>query len=194
MILESIVTTWNADRHVNVAPMGPRVDATLRQVTLRPFQTSTTFRNLQQLGQGVLHVTDDVLLFARAAVGLLDPMPELVPATLVQGMILRDACRALEFRVTNIDASQARAQITVEIVCEHRLRDFIGFNRAKHAVIEAAILATRLHLLPREDVDGELRRLQIIVEKTAGDQELAAFAFLVDYVASVQAAIPKGER
>ena len=63
-------------------------------------------------------------------------------------------------------------------------RDFIGFNRACHAVLEAAIYATRVHLLPRAFLEGELARLQIIVDKTAGPRELEAMALLTDYIRS----------
>jgi len=61
-------------------------------------------------------------------------------------------------------------------------REFIGFNRARHAVLEAAIYATRLHLLPRSFIDSELARLQVIVDKTAGPQELEAMALLTEYI------------
>ena len=64
-----------------------------------------------------------------------------------------------------------------------RLRDFFGFNRAKHAVVEAAILATRIHLLAAEEIAAEFRKLGVIVGKTGGDQEKEAFAFLERYVA-----------
>ena len=45
---------------------------------------------------------------------------------------------------------------------------FQGFNRAQAAVIEGAVLVSRLHLLPRAEVEAELARLEIIVGKTAG--------------------------
>lgn len=61
-------------------------------------------------------------------------------------------------------------------------REFIGFNRARHAVLEAAIYATRLHLLPRDLVESELARLQVIVDKTAGPAEHEAMSLLADHV------------
>jgi hypothetical protein len=66
-------------------------------------------------------------------------------------------------------------------------REFIGFNRARNAVLEAAIHVTRLHLLPKAFIESELARLKVIVDKTAGPEELEAMAFLVDYVASEHA-------
>ncbi len=182
MILEGIVTTVDAEGAVNIAPMGPRVDAAMKRLTLRPFQTSQTYRNLKTHGEGVFHVTDDVLLLAQAAVGAIEPPPMLIPATQVRGQILQDACRFYEFRVRRIDDAQERTEIDAEVVTTGRLRDFFGFNRAKHAVVEAAILATRIHLLPADEIQAEFKRLTILVEKTGGKQEHTAFRFLQDYV------------
>jgi hypothetical protein len=49
-------------------------------------------------------------------------------------------------------------------------------------VLEAAILATRTHLLPAEEIRQELARLQVIVDKTAGPREREAMAFVTEYV------------
>lgn len=182
MILEGIVTTISPTGDVHIAPMGPRVDADMRRFLLRPFHTSQTFRNLRVHGEGVLHVTDDVLLLARAALGQLVALPPLMPARAVRGWVLRDACRAYEFRVVSIDDHAERASIEVAVVYHGTLRDFFGFNRAKHAVVEAAILATRTDFLPLHEIEAEYRKLAVIVEKTGGDQEKEAFEFLHAYV------------
>jgi hypothetical protein len=187
MILEGIVTTISAAGEVNIAPMGPEVEldpasGELRRFTLRPFRTAQTFANLLAHGEGVLHVTDDVLLLARSAVGLLEPLPGLRPATTVRGWVLEDACRAHEFRVLSCNAQAERARFEVEVVHASRLRDFFGFNRAKHAVVEAAILATRTAFLAREEITEAYGKLAVLVEKTGGPQEHAAFAFLRQYV------------
>ena len=182
MILEGIVTTLNADDSPNISPMGPLVDPAITHFTLRPFQTSTTYKNLLRTGEGVLHVTDDVELLARAAIGRLEPLPPLVPATAVRGVILADACRWFAFRVTHLDNANERTTIECDVIDQGRIRDFFGFNRAKHAVIEAAILATRINILPADQIRDEMRRLAIPVEKTAGEQEKRTFALLREYV------------
>ncbi len=149
---------------------------------LRPFRTAQTYRNLVSHPEGVLHVTDDVLLLARAAVGALDPAPPVEPATHVRGWLLRDCCRWYEFRIAARDDSADRARLDAEVVHVGRVRDFFGLNRAMHAVVEAAILATRLTLLPREEVEVSYRKLAVLVDKTGGPRERAAFAFLEEYV------------
>ena len=178
LILEGLVTTRSPQGAMHLAPMGPRVDADWRRLLLRPFPTSQTYRNLLAHGEGVLHVTDDVLLLARAALGAVETPPDCFPAQRVGGFVLKDACRFYEFAVRAIDDSGERVQIEAEVVHSGRLREFFGFNRAKHAVVEAAILATRLHLLPHDEVAAEFRKFRVIVDKTGGPAEHEALDFL----------------
>ncbi|MFP6672572.1 MAG: DUF447 domain-containing protein [Pirellulaceae bacterium] len=182
MILEAIVTTLNADQSVNVSPMGPLVDASMKEFTLRPYETSMTCQNLQRTRQGVLHVTDDVELLARAAINQLDPLPEMVAATAVEGSILVAACRWYAFEVVSLDDRNEPVTMQCQVVESGRQRDFFGFNRAKHAVLEAAILATRVQFLPAALIRSQLEQLAVIVGKTAGAQEQRAFDLLQDYV------------
>ena len=183
MILEGIVTTKNADRSFNVAPMGPRVDESFTTLILRPFQTSQTYRNLKAHSCGVFHVIDDVQLLARAAIGSLNPLPETFPAKTIDGFVLKSTCRWYEFTIESFDDRQERTSLTARVVHSGRIRDFFGFNRAKHAVVEAAILATRMHLLPRQDILDQFATLKVIVKKTAGPREVEAFELLERYVA-----------
>jgi hypothetical protein len=183
MILEGIVTTTATDGTTHIAPMGPRVDPEMRHLLLRPFRTAQTYRNLKRLGEGVFNVTDDVLLLARAALGPVEPAPALGPAAQVKGQVLQDACRFYEFRVVAIDEREERVRMEAEVVYAGRLRDFLGFNRAKHAVVEAAILATRTAFLPHTEIEAEFRKLAVIVDKTGGPQEQEAMAFLWAHLA-----------
>jgi hypothetical protein len=192
MILEGLVSTISADGAINLAPMGPRValsaQGALERFTLRPFRTAQTYRNLMEHGEGVLHITDDVLLLARAALGVLDPLPLLDRAGTIRGWVLQDACRYHEFRITARDDSTERATLEAEVLYTGRLRDFFGFNRAKHAVVEAAILATRTAFLPLDEIEAEFRRLAVLVDKTGGPQEHEAFALLHHHVQQAKGA------
>jgi len=199
LILEGIVTTLADDGAVNVAPMGPHVPDEpgtdpLRRFVLKPFCSSQTYRNLKAHGEGVLHVTDDVLLLAQAAVAVPDPLPSLFPAEHIRGRVLRDACRYAEFRVTACEDRGERSTFEVEVLHIGRLRDFFGFNRAKHAVLEAAILATRTSFLPLESIEAEFARLVIAVEKTGGTRERQAFAFLRTHLDQVKQQRLSGSR
>jgi len=182
MILEGIVTSLDEHDELNVAPMGPIVDATFASLLFRPFRTSRTYRNLKVRPCGVFHVVDDVLLLARAAIDELPEVPAHFPAERIAGRVLSAACRWYEFEIEACDDSQERTEMRARVVHCGRLRDFFGFNRAKHAVLEGAILATRLALIPPEKVREEFARLRVIVNKTAGPQEREAFELLEGYV------------
>lgn len=184
MILEGLVTTCDVEGRPHLAPMGPIVSPDMRQLVLRPFQTSQTFAHLARSGQGVLHVTDDVELIARAAVDRLESLPAMTKADAVEGWILSDACRWYAFRIVASDTSRPRAEMTADVVAHGELRPFFGFNRAKHAVIELAIVATRIHLLPAAEIAAEFERWQPIVHKTGGAAEQRAYDFLGEYVAA----------
>ncbi|MDX1947101.1 MAG: DUF447 family protein, partial [Pirellulaceae bacterium] len=184
-ILEGIVTTLQDDGSPHFSPMGPRVDRPVTRLMLRPYRTSQTYRNLKSRGAGVFHVIDDVELMARAAIGKLESVPPVAPARCVPGVVLADACRWFEFRVTELDDAAERTTIACEVIATGAGRDFFGFNRAKHAVLEAAILATRVGILPAEQIRAELARLVPLVEKTAGEQERRAFDLLQRHLADV---------
>ena len=183
-ILEGIVTTLNADGTPNISPMGPIVDQQLYRLWLRPFRTSTTHQNLKRTRHGVFHITDDVLLLAHAAIGQPHPPLRTTHAAKVEGVILADACRWYAFEVESVDDAHERTSIVARVVDRGVQREFLGFNRAKHAVVEAAILATRVHILDPPEIMAEFDRLAPLVAKTGAAPEHEAFDFLRRYVAS----------
>ena len=179
MIVESLVTTQDADGRVNLAPMGVEWG---EAIVLKPFLDTTTFRNLVATRAAVLHLTDDVLLFVHAALG--EPRFGWHAATAVRGAVLDDACSWRELEVTSIDDTPPRSRIATRVAATGRGREFLGFNRARHAVLEGTILATRLHLRPSEEVAAEFARLAVPVAKTAGPREHEAWEWLLAYVAA----------
>lgn len=182
LILEGIVVTVDKAGQPNVAPMGPRVDRNVMRLVLRPFRSATTYHNLSATGCGVFHVTDDVLLLARAAIGGLFELPAMETVPEIACPRLADACRWWAFRVSSLDDSAERTTIECQILKSGEGRPFFGFNRAKHAVLEAAILATRVGILPADDIRREMARLAIPIEKTAGDQEREAWRVVQEFV------------
>ncbi|MFM7035437.1 MAG: DUF447 domain-containing protein [Planctomycetia bacterium] len=183
MILEGIVATSDAAGRVHLAAMGPHVDEAacrggrIERLSLRPFTTSQTASNLEAIPEGVFHLTDDVLLLTRIVTKGSDG-PSCRPATQVRGWILDDACRAYEFRITESDRSQERIRHEARVEAVHEMRPFIGFNRARHAVVEAAILITRLHLLGIDEILAQMARLAPLVEKTGGGREREAWSLI----------------
>lgn len=187
MILEGIVTTWNNDRSVNVSPMGPIVEldasGDFDRLTLRPFRTSTTYQNLRRTNLGVFHITDDVWLLAQAAVKRFSGLPEFAETNgAYRGLVLADACRWYGMKVDENDDREPRATMRAAVVERGRFRDFLGFNRGKHAVVEAAILATRVGILPAAEIAAQFVQLKTWVEKTGGEQERRAIALLDEFI------------
>ncbi len=184
MIIESIVTTVAADGTINVAPMGVEWEPVTAPdaIVLKPFLSTVTYRNVSAARTAVVNLIDDVRVFARAAIS--NPAYETTPATVVRGVVLADCCAWREVEVTTIDSTPPRSRIETTVVHAGTRRDFIGFNRARHAVLETAIYATRVHMLPREFLLAEVERLQVIVDKTAGPHEFEAMALLAGYIRS----------
>ena len=83
---------------------------------------------------------------------------------------------------------ELRPRFVCRVAHEASHAPFQGFNRAQAAVIEAAVVVSRLHMLPRAEVEAELARLEIIVGKTAGPAEAEAWGWLKEKAAQVFAA------
>ena len=179
MIRETVITTLGADGAPYVAPMGVRLEA--RLYLIAPFRPSTTLDNLLRSGQAVINYTDDVRVFAGCHTGRRD-WPT-VPAGTVSGVRLATALAHVEIEVARWEDDELRPRIYCRELARETHAAFQGFNRAQAAVIEAAILVSRLHMLPAERIDREMDYLRIAVEKTAGPHEREAWRWLVDRIA-----------
>jgi uncharacterized protein len=178
MIVETVTTTINPDGTVNCAAMG--VEWADEEIVIKPYRATRTLRNLRATGAAVVNLTDDILLFAQAA--LEDPHPPTRPAAVVHGAVLADACSWREVTVGAIDGTGPRAHVATRVVGRGTGREFIGFNRACHGVLEASILASRARRLPAGEVRAELERLTVLVDKTAGPRERAAMDCVLAHV------------
>src|SRR5215208_7204227 len=178
-IIETVVTTLNPDGSVNCAAMG--VEWGEQRIVIKPYRGTRTLRNLRATGAAVVNLTDDVLLFSQAALG--DPHPPTHPAAGVEGAVLDDACSWREVRVEAIDDSAQRARVSTVVVDGGIGREFLGLNRARHAVLEASILASRVRMLPAEEIRADLSRLQVLVDKTGGSREREAMAYVIKALA-----------
>jgi hypothetical protein len=174
-IIETVTTTTNDDGTVNCAAMG--VEWGEETIVIKPYRGTRTLRNLRARPYAVVNLVDDVLLFVQAA--LEDPRPPARAATVVDGAILDAACSWREVRVDAIEDGEPRARVTTRVVARGTGREFVGFNRAAHAVLEASILASRARRLPADEIRAELRRLQVLVDKTGGEREHAAMRLAV---------------
>ena len=182
LVFEGLVTTVDPEGGRHVSPMGPRFVSGESDPSfeLAPFQGSSTLKNLLAHPQGVFHVTDQVLLFAQALLG--QAQPDWLPASKVRGWLIASSCRALEFTVVAVDTEGPRTRLACRVDHRHQFREMSAFNRARHAVIEGAILASRRHLLPALELEQQMQALAPLVEKTGGPDEKSAFGALLDSV------------
>lgn len=180
MIREIIVTTTNVDGSTHIVPMGIREETGF--ILIAPFAPSLTLDNIQRSKTAVMNCVDDVRIFAGCLSGHRD-WP-LVPAERVEGRRLQSALSHLELKLERMEDDVTRPRLYCKIVHEVIHRPFMGFNRAQAAVLEAAILVSRLHILTDEKIDREIDYLKIAIDKTAGEQERLAWGWLMERIAA----------
>lgn len=185
MIQELIVSTQNREGEVHLAPMGIHVHG--EELIILPFRPSTTLRNLVVTGDAVLNYCDDVRVFAGCLTGRRDWA--LKPAEKIPGFVLDCALAHTEVELIRIEEDDTRPRLFCKAVHTVNHAPFKGFNRAQYAVLEAAILISRLNMLPMEKIDNEINYLRIGLEKTAGDRELEAWGWLMEVIEQHRASL-----
>ncbi|HTO43531.1 MAG TPA: DUF447 domain-containing protein [Burkholderiales bacterium] len=178
MIWETVVTSVSAAGRVHIAPMGVREAG--GRVVLAPFRPSATLDNILATRCAVVNLTDDVRVFAGCLTDRRD-----WPTTACQQIDcvrLGAALAHRELKLAHIEDDELRPRLSFDVVLEQTHRPFRGFNRAQAAVIEAAILVSRLDRLPAQKIDDEMRYLAIAVDKTAGPVEREAWSWLTERI------------
>lgn len=183
MILETIVTTISSEGTVHIAPFGVTVERDA--LVIAPYRPSTTLDNLEATGCAVVNLTDDVRVFAGCLTGRPDWPTR--PAVAVRGAVLEGALTHREVEVIGRDDDPERPRFHCRVVHEETHGPFPGPNRAQGAVVEAAILVSRLHLLPLERIEREVAYLENAVRKTGGPREWEAWDWLMDRIATFKA-------
>ncbi|MEI7574616.1 MAG: DUF447 domain-containing protein [Methylotenera sp.] len=178
MIYEIIISSVNSHGDAHVAPFGIQIQAGL--VVISPYKPSVTLENILATNHAVLNITDDVRVFAGALTRR--QAWSLVSAEKIIGYRLVDTLLHQELRLVKVVDDVLRPQLHMEVLHEVQHQPFKGFNRAQAAVIELAVLASRLHLLTKDKVLSEISYLQIAIDKTAGERELQAWRWLTEKV------------
>lgn len=178
MIQEVIVSTENADGLTHIAPMG--VHIVDNEFIILPFRPSTTLDNILQSKSAVINYCDDVRLFAGCLTGRRDwPLSK---TEKIQGHYLSASLSHKELELVRIEDDDTRPKLYCKVIHSVNHAPFQGFNRAQFAVLEAAILVSRLKMLPIEKIESEIAYLRIGLNKTAGENELEAWGWLMDLV------------
>ncbi|MER0239365.1 DUF447 domain-containing protein [Fulvimarina sp. MAC8] len=177
-IRESVLTTKSADGEVHIAPLGIIQDGD--HWIVAPFRPSTTLENIEASRRAVVNYTDDALIFAGCLTGR-----KTWPLTDIAGCDIPRLEAALShdvLEVVDVKEDEQRPRYRCKVISSETHAPFTGMNRAKAAVLEAAILASRLHMLPAEKIEDEIAYLKIAVDKTAGPAEHQAFGWLLEKI------------
>lgn len=180
LIHECVVTTVSPDGRPHIAPLGLIEDGP--HWIIAPFRPSTTLFNLLKTPKATASFTDDARIFAGLVTGARS-----FPLTDIEGWPASRLSCALahaELEVVRIEDDPVRPRFFCRVRHTESHRPFLGMNRARAAVLEAAILATRLDRLPREKIEAEVAYLEIAIDKTAGAAEREAWDMVMEKIAA----------
>jgi hypothetical protein len=183
MIYETIITSVDSMGVPHVAPFGISMQDGL--VVISPYKPSSTMANILASNHAVMNLTDDVRVFAAALTGR--SAWDLVAADKVVGVRLATCLVHKELKLVNVIDHPLRPQLFLQVLHEKQHQPFQGFNRAQAAVIELAVLVSRLTRLPMDKIEQEIGYLNIAIEKTAGPRELEAWSWLMEAVTNHRA-------
>ena len=169
VIVETVVTTYNADGQANAAPMGATMKSPER-LAFRIYTSSLTYKNLQSKKCGVVNVTSDPEVFYRTAFKEANPgsvVPEewFEKAESVDAPRLRAADAHVEVAVADITAFDAER---VEVLCDVTLVQAESvlpraYCRALFATVEAVVHATRVEtFIAHGDVGKREQALKLL--------------------------------
>lgn len=180
LILETIVTTLSPEGVLHLVPFGLIQDGA--DWILAPFRPSPTILNLDANPVFAASAPRDVRVIAGCVTGRRD-WPVVDCAT-ISGKRLADCFGHAEFAVAEVADDPTRPRYRGRLVHAESHAPFLGYNRAQGAVLEAAILSTRLHRLEPDKILSEMAYLAIAISKTAGPAEREAWDWIEEKVAS----------
>jgi hypothetical protein len=186
-IVETIVTTTSETGDVHIAPLGLIQDGA--HWIIAPFKPSKTLENLRTNPFAAASHTDDVRVFAGCVTGRKD-WP-LIAASKIKGGRLATCLAHWELQVDKIVEDDLRPRFFCKILHQEQHAAWEGFSRAQAAVLELAVLTTRLKMLPPEKVENELKYLEIAISKTAAPREEEAWGWLMEKIAAWRGTLSK---
>lgn len=188
MIFETIVVTRSEAGEAHITPLGVREQDGLS--VLAPFRPSITLDNLLATRSASVNLTDDVRVFAGCLTGR--RVWPLTASSEIATPRLEMALTHRELEIVRVEDDEIRPRVYCRVVVECAHAPFRGFNRAQAAVIEAAILVSRLHMLSSDKIDAERAYLSIAIDKTAGPAEREAWGWLMEKIDAFRGLVPGG--
>ena len=175
MIRESIVISTDLKKKPHVVPMG--ITFNKKKLFISPFIPSKTYLNLKENPYAVINFTDDVNIFVDSLLGQKNFKIESTKK--IKSFYLKNALSYIEVKVIKFIENKTRPKFECKILKETSIGSFKGFNRAQLSVIEAAILVSRIDILPMKKIKKEINYLKIAIDKTAGKNEKIAWKKLI---------------
>ena len=175
MIRESIVITTDLKKKPHVVPMG--ITFNKKKLFISPFVPSKTYLNLKENPYAVINFTDDVNIFVDALLGKKNF--KMQSTKKIKSFYLKNALSYIEVKVIKFIENKIRPKFECKILKETSIDSFKGFNRAQLSVIEAAILVSRINILPMKKIKKQINYLQVAIDKTAGKNEKIAWKKLI---------------
>ena len=180
-VRETIVTTRNENNTIKVSPLGVYIENDILKI--KPFKPSISLDNILRNNSGVINYIDDVRIFA-SCITKKNINIEFVETNKINCARIKNSISHTEFIVKKVEHDDSRPTIICQTVNEEIHKMYYGFNRAKAAVIELCILASRLGIIDDEKIKDEIKYLKISIDKTAGEPELEAWNWLIEYINS----------
>ena len=143
-VRETIVTTKNIDNTIKISPLGIYIDEEILRI--KPFKPSISLDNILRNKSGVINYVDDVRVFASCIVKN-DLKIELTKVDKIDCSRIKSAVSHTEFIIDHVKDDNLRPTIICKPVNEEIHRMYYGLNRAKSAVLELCILASRLGIV-----------------------------------------------
>ena len=184
-VVETIVTTISTNEVPNAAPMGVWVDSGT-ELTLHPYEGSTTADNIKQTSEAVINITHNPQIFLASAFKEELPalkLPPFEPAQEINTPRLQGMSAYLEIKLNpgRLDEPSARFQ---EYSCRVKHIEVVApfpvvHSRARCAAIECVIHATRIRALYQVDdritqnLKGKISELHKVVKRIAPESPSA---------------------
>ena len=161
MILETIITSIDINGKPHLAPFGVRMEN--ENIIISPYKPSHTHENILATKLAVMNNTDDVRVFAGALTGR-EPW-SLLPTSDIKGFRLKNCLAHAQLKLMEVRDDALRPQLVMQSIKHESHAAFNGFNRAQGAVLELAVMVSRLERLSKAKVMAELKYLQIAICK-----------------------------
>ena len=178
MIIETIISTMSKEKKPQTSPFGIKKKNKL--VLISPYLPSTTHTNMLENKFASISYTDNASIFVECIIKNQNFLMK--KCTSIEAYYVKDSLRHDEVKVVNYIKDDERPTFECEIIHSENHGSFLGINRARNALIEACILATRINLLPKKKILSELEYLENAILKTSGKIEQMSWNKLKKFI------------